>query len=136
MEAIGIHALTRRYGTLTALDGVSFSVGRGELFGLIGPDGAGKTTLFRLLATLLEPDSGRAEIDGLDIVRDYRAIRRRVGYMPGRFSLYPDLSVEENLAFFARCSARRWPKTTIWSPRSTARSNPSASGVPASSRAA
>ena len=101
MEAIGIHALTRRYGTLTALDGVSFSVGRGELFGLIGPDGAGKTTLFRLLATLLEPDSGRAEIDGLDIVRDYRAIRRRVGYMPGRFSLYPDLSVEENLAFFA-----------------------------------
>lgn len=101
MEAIGIHALTRRYGTLTALDGVSFFVGRGELFGLIGPDGAGKTTLFRLLATLLEPDSGRAEIDGLDIVRDYRAIRRRVGYMPGRFSLYPDLSVEENLAFFA-----------------------------------
>ena len=101
MEAIVTHALPRRYGTLTSLDGVSFSVGRGELFGLIGPDGAGKTTLFRLLATLLEPDSGRAEIDGLDIVRDYRAIRRRVGYMPGRFSLYPDLSVEENLAFFA-----------------------------------
>ena len=68
---------------------------------MIGPDGAGKTTLFRLLATLLEPDAGRAEVDGCDIVRDYRTIRARVGYMPGRFSLYADLSVEENLAFFA-----------------------------------
>lgn len=110
MEAIGIHALTRRYGTLTALDGVSFSVGRGELFGLIGPDGAGKTTLFRLLATLLEPDSGRAEIDGLDIVRDYRAIRRRVGYMPGRFSLYPTCRSRRIWPSSPRCSARRWPK--------------------------
>ena len=101
MEAIEVYELTKRYGRLTALDGVSFKVSQGELFGLIGPDGAGKTTLFRLLATLLLPDGGRAVVDGLDVVRDYRAIRSRVGYMPGRFSLYPDLSVEENLAFFA-----------------------------------
>lgn len=76
-------------------------VGRGEIFGLIGPDGAGKTTLIRIIATLLLPDEGQASLDGLDVVGDYRAIRRRVGYMPGRFSLYPDLSVEENLNFFA-----------------------------------
>ena len=99
--AIKADALTKRYGALTALDCVSFEVGRGELFGLIGPDGAGKTTLFRLLATLLNPDAGSARVDGLDIVADYRKIRERVGYMPGRFSLYPDLTVEENLAFFA-----------------------------------
>lgn len=101
MDAIEVYELTKRYGGVTALDGVSFRVSRGELFGLTGPDGAGKTTLFRLLTTLLLPDGGRAAVDGLDIVRDYRAIRSRVGYMPGRFSLYPDLSVEENLAFFA-----------------------------------
>ena len=100
-NAIEIHALTKRYGILTALDEVSFEVGRGELFGLIGPDGAGKTTLFRLLATLVAPDGGTASVDGLDIVDDYKRIRERVGYMPGRFSLYPDLSVGENLAFFA-----------------------------------
>ena len=100
-NAIEIHALTKRYGILTALDEVSFEVGRGELFGLIGPDGAGKTTLFRLLATLVAPDGGTASVDGLDIVADYKRIRERVGYMPGRFSLYPDLSVGENLAFFA-----------------------------------
>ena len=99
--AIRVEALVKRYGRVTALDGISFEVRRGELFGLIGPDGAGKTTLFRLLATLLVPDAGRAEVDGCDIVRDYRTIRARVGYMPGRFSLYPDLSVEENLVFFA-----------------------------------
>lgn len=99
--AIKADALTKRYGALTALDSVSFEVERGELFGLIGPDGAGKTTLFRLLATLLNPDAGSARVDGFDIVADYRKIRERVGYMPGRFSLYPDLSVEENLAFFA-----------------------------------
>ncbi len=99
--AIRVEALTKRYGAVTALDGISFEVRRGELFGLIGPDGAGKTTLFRLLATLLEPDAGRAEIDGCDTVREYRTIRNRLGYMPGRFSLYPDLSVEENLSFFA-----------------------------------
>ncbi len=101
MNAIEVHNLTKRYGELTALDGVSFEVGGGELFGLIGPDGAGKTTLFRLLTTLLNPDEGSATVDGLDIVRDYQAIRERVGYMPGRFSLYADLSVEENLEFFA-----------------------------------
>ena len=99
--AIKVQGLTKRYGTLTALDDVSFEVRRGELFGLIGPDGAGKTTLFRLLTTLLTPDAGSATVDGLDIVADYRAIRRRVGYMPGRFSLYPDLTVAENLDFFA-----------------------------------
>lgn len=100
-NAIEIDGLTKRYGTVTALDDVSFRVGRGELFGLIGPDGAGKTTLFRLLTTLLVPDAGTATVDGYDIVRDYRRIRERAGYMPGRFSLYPDLSVGENLDFFA-----------------------------------
>ena len=99
--AIAAKELVKRYGKLTALDRVSFEVGHGELFGMIGPDGAGKTTLFRLLTTLLVPDSGEATVDGLDIVADYKEIRRRVGYMPGRFSLYPDLTIEENLAFFA-----------------------------------
>ena len=99
--AIVAKELVKRYGKLTALDRVSFEVGRGELFGMIGPDGAGKTTLFRLLTTLLVPDSGEATVDGLNIVADYKEIRRRVGYMPGRFSLYPDLTIEENLAFFA-----------------------------------
>lgn len=99
--AIKVDSLVKRYGRLTALDHICFEVARGELFGLIGPDGAGKTTLFRLLATLLTPDGGLAAVDGLDIVVDYKKIRNRVGYMPGRFSLYPDLSVEENLAFFA-----------------------------------
>ena len=101
MSAIEIHNLSKSYGKVQALDSVSFSVERGELFGLIGPDGAGKTTLFRLLTTLLNPDSGSAEVDGCDTAKDYLAIRSRVGYMPGRFSLYPDLSVEENLQFFA-----------------------------------
>jgi len=80
---------------------VSMEVEEGEIYGLIGPDGAGKTSLFRILATLLLPDSGRAWVDGLDVVNDYREIRNRTGYMPGRFSLYPDLTVEENLRFFA-----------------------------------
>lgn len=93
--------LRKRYGQVDALKGISFSVKPGELFGLIGPDGAGKTTLFRILTTLLLPDEGRAEVLGLDVVRDWRRIRRLVGYMPGRFSLYQDLSVEENLRFFA-----------------------------------
>ncbi|MBQ9138248.1 MAG: ABC transporter ATP-binding protein [Alistipes sp.] len=101
MYAIEVNNLTKSYGEVRALDGVSFAVRRGELFGLIGPDGAGKSTLFRLLTTLLRPDGGEAKVDGLDIVKDYLAIRSRVGYMPGRFSLYPDLSVEENLSFFA-----------------------------------
>ncbi len=93
--------LRRRYGETEALRGIGFEVGRGELFGIIGPDGAGKTTLFRVLATLLLADSGSATIDGLDVARDYAALRRRLGYMPGRFSLYQDLTVEENLEFFA-----------------------------------
>lgn len=101
MKAIDIHDLSKSFGRVRALDAVSFSVKKGELFGLIGPDGAGKTTLFRLLATLLMPDSGTASVDGFDIVNDYLSIRSRVGYMPGRFSLYPDLTVEENLEFFA-----------------------------------
>lgn len=101
MYAIQVNNLSKSYGSVQALDSVSFSVRRGELFGLIGPDGAGKTTLFRLLTTLLKPDGGEARVDGLDIAGDYRDIRSRVGYMPGRFSLYPDLTVEENLNFFA-----------------------------------
>ncbi|HVZ57975.1 MAG TPA: ABC transporter ATP-binding protein [Chitinophagaceae bacterium] len=84
-----------------ALRGVDFRVARGELFGIIGPDGAGKTSLFRIMTTLLLPDGGRVRIEGLDVVGEYREIRRRVGYMPGRFSLYQDLSVQENLQFFA-----------------------------------
>ena len=101
MSVIEVENLSKSFGNVKALDSISFSVNRGELFGLIGPDGAGKTTLFRLLTTLLNPDDGRASVDGFDIVKDYRSIRSRVGYMPGRFSLYPDLTVEENLSFFA-----------------------------------
>jgi ABC-2 type transport system ATP-binding protein len=88
-------------GAVVAVKGVSFTVEKGEIFGLIGPDGAGKTTIFRMLTTLLLPDSGTASVNGFDIVRDYRAIRNCVGYMPGKFSLYQDLTVEENLHFFA-----------------------------------
>lgn len=92
---------TYNKGKLTAVKGVSFEVEEGELFGLIGPDGAGKTSLFRILTTLLLPDGGTAEVAGNDVVKDFRKIRNMVGYMPGRFSLYPDLTVEENLRFFA-----------------------------------
>ena len=92
---------TYNEGAIKAVSNVSFSVGQGEIFGLIGPDGAGKTSIFRILTTLLLPDSGTARVDNLDIVEDYREIRRRVGYMPGKFSLYQDLTVEENLRFFA-----------------------------------
>ena len=100
-NAIDIKNLTKRYGSLTALDSVSFSVAEGEMFGLIGPDGAGKSTLYKILTTLLRPDSGSASVLGLDVVKDYRKIRSEVGYMPERFSLYPDLTVNENLQFFA-----------------------------------
>ncbi len=100
-DAVVVDGLVKRFGATTAVDGVSFRVAPGELFGIIGPDGAGKTTLFRILATLIVPDAGRAEVLGLDVVRDLWALRRRVGYMPGRFSLYPDLSVLENLRFYA-----------------------------------
>ncbi len=96
-----VDGLGKRFEKTVALDRVSFEVKPAELFGLVGPDGGGKTTLFRILSTLLLPDAGTATVRGLDVVRDMWAIRARVGYMPGRFSLYPDLSVEENLAFFA-----------------------------------
>ena len=99
--AVSAVSLTKRFGDVLALDDVSFDVQAGELFGLIGPDGAGKTTLFRLLTTVQLADAGSARVLGLDVVKDYRAIRSRIGYMPGRFSLYGDLSVEENLRFFA-----------------------------------
>ena len=88
-------------GQIQAVKDVSFEVGQGEMFGLIGPDGAGKTTLFRILTTLLLPDSGHASVNGLDIIKDFEQIRNSVGYMPGRFSLYQDLTIEENLQFFA-----------------------------------
>jgi ABC-type multidrug transport system ATPase subunit len=98
---VEVRALTKRFGAVSALDNLSFDVHPGELFGLVGPDGAGKTTLFRILTTLMLPDSGSATVLGFDVVRDLWAIRSRVGYMPGGFSLYPDLSVAENLEFFA-----------------------------------
>lgn len=100
-DAVVVNEVTKHYGKVEALKGVSLSVSPGELFGIIGPDGAGKTSLFRILTTLLVADSGTATVCGLDVVKGYKAIRRRVGYMPGRFSLYPDLTVEENLDFFA-----------------------------------
>ncbi len=99
--AVEVHDVAKRYATTTALAGVSFSVAPGELFGFIGPDGAGKTTLFRILATLVVADEGQAQVLGRDVVTDMWDLRKRLGYMPGRFSLYPDLSVEENLRFFA-----------------------------------
>lgn len=101
MKAIEVEHISKSYGEVAALRDVSFDVEAGELFGLIGPDGAGKTTLFRLLTTLLKPDASRASVVGLDIVNDYRDIRKQVGYMPGRFSLYSDLTVRENMDFFA-----------------------------------
>ena len=101
MDAVEVSKVSKSYGQVKALDGVSFSVGRGEVFGLIGPDGAGKTSLFRILCTLLLPDSGNVKVDGYDTVSQMNEIRRRVGYMPGKFSLYEDLTVRENLEFFA-----------------------------------
>lgn len=98
---INVENISKSYNGVQALKDISFSVGKGELFGLIGPDGAGKTSLMRILMTLLLPDGGQARMAGLDVVKDYRKIRRIVGYMPGRFSLYQDLTVEENLSFFA-----------------------------------
>ena len=105
MTPLVIENIVKTYGPakdkVMAVGGISFEVERGELFGLIGPDGAGKTSLIRMLATLLLPDRGTATVDGYDTVKDYKEIRKRIGYMPGKFSLYPDLSVEENINFFA-----------------------------------
>jgi ABC-type multidrug transport system ATPase subunit len=103
MDEVVLTGLRKTYNkdSIVAVDEVSFSVKKGELFGLIGPDGAGKTSIFRMLTTLLLPDGGSATVSGFDIVKDYKAIRKEVGYMPGKFSLYQDLTVEENLNFFA-----------------------------------
>jgi ABC-type multidrug transport system ATPase subunit len=105
VPAISVENITKNYGKknekVLAVDDLSFSVKKGEIFGLIGPDGSGKTTVFRILTTLLHPDSGMAKVMDFDIEKDYKQIRKIVGYMPGKFSLYQDLSVEENLQFFA-----------------------------------
>ena len=105
MKSITVQNLTKTYGKkndkVLAVDDVSFEVKPGEIFGLIGPDGAGKTSIFRMLTTVLLPDSGSATIENLDMVKDYKEIRKILGYMPGRFSLYQDLTIEENLEFFA-----------------------------------
>jgi ABC-2 type transport system ATP-binding protein len=99
--AVEARSLVRRFGDDAALDDVTFEVKPGELYGVIGPDGSGKTTLFRILVTLLLPDAGTARVLGRDVVKEFWDLRTRIGYMPGRFSLYPDLSVVENLNFFA-----------------------------------
>lgn len=101
MKAVEANSITHRFGKITAVDDVSFSVDTGELFGFIGPDGAGKTTLFRIAATLIIPSGGRMTLFGLNVVSDFRELRNHIGYMPGRFSLYTDLTVEENLQFYA-----------------------------------
>ena len=103
MNILSVKNLKKNYnrGRTQALKGVSFDVAEGEIFGLIGPDGAGKTTLFRILTTMILADEGSAVIDGYDVVKDYKKIRQHIGYMPGRFSLYQDMTVEENLSFFA-----------------------------------
>ena len=101
MNVIEVNSISKHYGKVQALRDVSFSVGKGEVFGLIGPDGAGKTSMYRILCSLLLPDAGTATVDGYDVVSQMKEIRKRVGYMPGKFSLYQDLTVEENLKFFA-----------------------------------
>ena len=101
MKSVSVQGIYKSYDGIHALKDLSFDVDQGEIYGIIGPDGAGKTTLFRILTTLMLADSGTATVDGLDVVKDYRQIRNIIGYMPGRFSLYQDLTVEENLNFFA-----------------------------------
>jgi ABC-2 type transport system ATP-binding protein len=99
--SILVQNISKSYKNIKAIDAVTFEVNSGELFGLVGPDGAGKTTIFRILTTLLLADEGKATVAGFDVITDYKAIRNSVGYMPGKFSLYQDLTVEENLSFFA-----------------------------------
>lgn len=103
MKSVTLQNITKTYdkGKVLAVDDVSLTIDKGELFGLIGPDGAGKTSIFRILTTVLLADKGTATVDGFDTVKDYQAIRNRIGYMPGKFSLYQDLTVKENLSFFA-----------------------------------
>ena len=100
-NSVEVTTLSKKYGSVTALNEVSLEIKKGEMFGLIGPDGAGKTTLFRVMTTLILPDSGDVKIEGFDIKKDHKHIRKIIGYMPGRFSLYGDLTVKENLSFFA-----------------------------------
>ena len=126
MDAIVVNNVSKSYGRVQALSDVSFAVGKGEVFGLIGPDGAGKTSMFRILCSLLLPDAGTAVVDGYDVVKQMREVRSRVGYMPGKFSLYQDLTIEENLNFFATLfgppfSALPLLKATIVSKPSTRR---------------
>ena len=102
LSIINCQLVSKSYGKVKALEHISFDVQPGELFGIIGPDGAGKTTLFRILTTLILADTGTVRVDGMDVVKDFKAIRNEVGYMPGRFSLYQDLTVEENLDVFAK----------------------------------
>src|ERR1700733_8365757 len=105
MQPVVVENIMKKYAAknsaVEALRGISFTLEKGEIFGIIGPDGAGKTSLFRILTTLLLAESGKATVDGFDVVKDYKQIRNRIGYMPGKFSLYQDLSVQENLEFFA-----------------------------------
>ena len=102
LSIVNCQSVSKSYGKVKALEHISFDVQPGELFGIIGPDGAGKTTLFRILTTLILADTGTVRVDGMDVVKDFKAIRNEVGYMPGRFSLYQDLTVEENLDVFAK----------------------------------
>jgi len=101
MYAIDVHSVSKSYGKVNALVEVDLSVEQGQIFGLIGPDGAGKTSLIRIMATLLNPTKGSAQVMGIDVVQYFRGVREIIGYMPGRFSLYSDLTVRENLEFFA-----------------------------------
>ncbi len=101
IKAIESSGITKSFGATLALDDITFSVNESEIFGFIGPDGAGKTTLFRIITTLLVPDKGNMKVLGMDSITDYKELRKNIGYMPGRFSLYQDLSVEENLNFYA-----------------------------------
>jgi ABC-2 type transport system ATP-binding protein len=109
-SAVEINQITKSFGDTLALDNVSFKINPSELFGLIGPDGAGKTTLFRILATLLLPDKGTVTLLDMNVVNHFRQLRNKIGYMPGRFSLYQDLTVEENLRFYSKVFGTEFQK--------------------------